>query len=118
MLSRAAQGVFPRRFIDAGLSLEIIRILFIFIYFYYKQTTIPFPQALSLIINLTFLITNTMKQKRRSQFTMRLDSDIMKKVKILAIEEGKKTNSLIEEALQDLLKKHDIGFQQDQDNTQ
>lgn len=48
---------------------------------------------------------------------MRLDSDIMKKVKILAIEEGKKTNSLIEEALLDLLRKHDIGYQQDVDDT-
>jgi hypothetical protein len=48
---------------------------------------------------------------------MRLDSDIMKKVKILAIEEGKKTNSLIEEALLDLLRKHDIGYRPDQDNT-
>jgi len=47
---------------------------------------------------------------------MRLDSDIMKKVKILAIEEGKKTNSLIEEALLDLLRKHDISYQPDQDN--
>jgi hypothetical protein len=44
---------------------------------------------------------------------MRLDSDIMKKVKILAIEEGKKTNSIIEEALMDLLRKHDIGYPPD-----
>ena len=58
-----------------------------------------------------------MKQKERSQFTMRLDSDIMKKIKILAIEEGKKTNSLIEEALLDLLRKHDIGYQPDQGRT-
>lgn len=43
---------------------------------------------------------------------MRLDGDIMKKIKILAIEEGKKTNSLIEEALMDLLLKHDTGCQQ------
>lgn len=70
----------------------------------------------SLIINYKFIITIIMKQKRRSQFTMRLDSDIMKKVKILAIEEGLKTNSLIEEALLDLLRKHDISYQPDQDN--
>jgi predicted transcriptional regulator len=48
---------------------------------------------------------------------MRLDSDIMKKVKILAIEEGKKTNSLIEEALMDLLRKHDTGYQHDDKST-
>jgi hypothetical protein len=47
---------------------------------------------------------------------MRLDSDIMKKIKILAIEEGKKTNSLIEEALVDLLRKHDIGYRQDENS--
>lgn len=38
---------------------------------------------------------------------MRLDSDIMKKMKILAIEEGKKANILIEEALLDYLRKHE-----------
>ncbi len=48
-----------------------------------------------------------MKILRRSQYTMRLDSDIMKKVKILAIEEGKKANTLIEEALLEYLKKHE-----------
>lgn len=49
-----------------------------------------------------------MEKKERSQYTMRLDSDLMKKVKILAIEEGKKANNIIEEALNDLLKKYDI----------
>lgn len=38
---------------------------------------------------------------------MRLDSYLMKKVKILAIEEGKKTNSIIEEALIDLINKYE-----------
>jgi hypothetical protein len=47
---------------------------------------------------------------------MRLDGGIMKKIKILAIEEGKKTNSLIEEALLDLLRKHDISYQQDRND--
>ncbi|MCK9263217.1 MAG: ribbon-helix-helix domain-containing protein [Desulfomonilia bacterium] len=49
-----------------------------------------------------------MKKQERSQYTMRLDSNLMKKVKILAIEEGKKTNNVIEEALNDLLRKYDI----------
>lgn len=51
-----------------------------------------------------------MKIIRRSQYTMRLDSNIMKKVKILAIEEGKKANSLIEEALLEYLKKHESEY--------
>lgn len=51
-----------------------------------------------------------MKIISRSQYTMRLNSDIMKKVKILAIEEGKKANSLIEEALLEYLKKHESGY--------
>jgi len=38
---------------------------------------------------------------------MRLDSYLMKKVKILAIEEGKKTNTIIEEALIDLINKYE-----------
>jgi len=33
-----------------------------------------------------------MKKQERSQYTMRLDSDLMKRIKILAIEEGKKTS--------------------------
>jgi len=45
---------------------------------------------------------------------MRLDSDLMKRIKILAIEEGKKTNNIIEEALNDLLKKYDITASQDE----
>ncbi len=55
-----------------------------------------------------------MKKQERSQYTMRLDSDLMKRVKILAIEEGKKTNNIIEEALNDLLRKYDISVSQDE----
>jgi predicted transcriptional regulator len=55
-----------------------------------------------------------MKKQERSQYTMRLDSDLMKRVKILAIEEGKKTNNVIEEALNDLLRKYDITASQDE----
>lgn len=55
-----------------------------------------------------------MRKQERSQYTMRLDSDLMKRIKILAIEEGKKTNNIIEEALNDLLKKYDISASQDE----
>lgn len=51
-----------------------------------------------------------MQTIRRYQYTMRLDGYLMKRVKILAIEEGKKTNTIIEEALIDLINKyeHDV----------
>ena len=55
-----------------------------------------------------------MKKQERSQYTMRLDSDLMKRIKILAIEEGKKTNNVIEETLKDLLKKYDITASQNE----
>ncbi len=58
-----------------------------------------------------------MKKYERSQYTMRLDSDLMKKVKILAIEEGKKTNNVIEEALNDLLRKYDISPSREEESS-
>jgi len=42
----------------------------------------------------------------RKQTGVRLDSEIIKAVKHLAIDSGKTFNSLVEEAVQDLLKKH------------
>ncbi|HON39065.1 MAG: ribbon-helix-helix domain-containing protein [Desulfomonilia bacterium] len=48
---------------------------------------------------------------------MRLDSNLMKRIKILAIEEGKKTNNVIEEALNDLLRKYDISPSRDEESS-
>ncbi|MBW2650688.1 MAG: hypothetical protein JRC66_06715 [Deltaproteobacteria bacterium] len=39
-------------------------------------------------------------------YNTRLEEDLIKKFKILAIEQGKRQNQLLEEAIQDLLKKH------------
>jgi hypothetical protein len=43
---------------------------------------------------------------KRRQFTTTLREDYLKKIKILAIEEDKKVNDLLEEAIEWLLKKY------------
>ena len=40
-------------------------------------------------------------------YNTRMDEDLLKKFKILAIMESKRQNELLEEAIQDLLKKYD-----------
>jgi hypothetical protein len=40
-------------------------------------------------------------------YNTRLELDLVKKFKILAIEQGKRQNDILEEAIQDLLKKYD-----------
>ena len=40
-------------------------------------------------------------------YNTRLEEDLVKKFKILAIEQGKRQNDILEEALQDLLKKYE-----------
>ena len=44
---------------------------------------------------------------KRKQFTTTLREDYLKKVKILAVEEDKSVNDLLEEALEWLLKKYE-----------
>ena len=44
---------------------------------------------------------------KRKQFTTTLREDYLKKVKILAVEEDKAVNDLLEEALEWLLKKYE-----------
>jgi hypothetical protein len=39
-------------------------------------------------------------------YNTRLEEDLIKKFKILAIEQGKRQNDIVEEALTDLLKKY------------
>jgi hypothetical protein len=43
---------------------------------------------------------------KRRQFTTTLREDYLKKIKILAIEQDKKVNDLLEEAIEWLLKKY------------
>jgi predicted transcriptional regulator len=42
----------------------------------------------------------------KKQTSFRLDSDMLKRLKLIALEKDKSLNSIILEALQDFLKKH------------
>ena len=44
--------------------------------------------------------------KQRQQFGLRLDPQLMREIKHLAVDEQKQLNELAEEALRDLLKKY------------
>ncbi len=45
-------------------------------------------------------------EKKRGHYTTTIDIDLMKRLKILSIELSKRHNDLLEEAIQDLLKKY------------
>ncbi len=45
----------------------------------------------------------------KTLYNTRLDEDLIKKFKILAIMQDKRQNQLLEEAIQDLLKKYEKG---------
>jgi len=44
----------------------------------------------------------------RKMYNTTLDSDLIRQIKILAAQQEKRQNDLIEEAIQDLLKKYDM----------
>jgi len=46
-------------------------------------------------------------EKNRSPYNTTLDNDLMKKLKFLSIELNKRQNDLLEEAIEDLLKKYE-----------
>ena len=46
-------------------------------------------------------------KKERTFYNTTLETDLLKKLKILAIEQNKRQNDLLEEAIQDLLKKYE-----------
>jgi predicted transcriptional regulator len=47
------------------------------------------------------------KMNKRKMYNTTLDSDLIRKVKILAAQQEKRQNDLLEEAIQDLLKKYE-----------
>jgi len=47
-----------------------------------------------------------MDKKKRTHYNTTLNIDLLKKLKILSIEQNKRHNDLLEEAIQDLLKKY------------
>jgi predicted transcriptional regulator len=46
-------------------------------------------------------------EKNRSPYNTTLDNDLVKKLKFLSVEMNKRQNDLLEEAIQDLLKKYE-----------
>jgi len=46
-------------------------------------------------------------KKKRTYYNTTLDFNLLKRLKILAIEENKRQNDLLEEAIRDLLKKYE-----------
>ena len=51
-----------------------------------------------------------MKKKKRKPYNNMLDAELMKKLKILAAKQDKRNNDLLEEAIQDLLRKYKKKF--------
>ena len=47
-----------------------------------------------------------MEKKKRIHYNTTLDANLLKQIKYLAIEENKRHNDLLEEAIRDLLKKY------------
>ena len=54
-------------------------------------------------------MTDQKPPKGKERFTTTLDTELLQKIKILAIYEKCATNVLLEEAIEDLLKKYDDG---------
>lgn len=48
-----------------------------------------------------------MDKKKRTHYNTTLDIDLLKQLKFLAIEQNKRHNDLLEEAIKDLLKKYE-----------
>ena len=54
----------------------------------------------------TFFLKLKMKKKKRVPYNNIFDAELIKKLKILAAIQDKRQNELLEEAIQDLLKKY------------
>jgi hypothetical protein len=48
-----------------------------------------------------------MEHNKRTPYNTTLDADLLKKLKFLSVEENKRHNDLLEEAIRDLLKKYE-----------
>ena len=55
-----------------------------------------------------FMGTETATSGKRKMYNTTLDSDLIRKIKILAAQLEKRQNDLLEEAIKDLLKKYNL----------
>jgi hypothetical protein len=55
-----------------------------------------------------FMATDTACSGKRKMYNTTLDSDLIRKIKILAAQLEKRQNDLLEEAIKDLLKKYNL----------
>jgi hypothetical protein len=53
------------------------------------------------------VINKAMEKKERKNYNTKLDIALIKKLKFLSVETDTRQNNLLEEAIQDLLKKYD-----------
>ena len=53
------------------------------------------------------MIILAMEKKKRIHYNTTLDANLLKQLKFLSIEENKRHNDLLEEAIQDILKKYE-----------
>lgn len=60
------------------------------------------------LISMCSCATYTAMEKKRKNYNTTLDAEIIKKLKILSAETDKRQNDLLEEAIEDLLKKYQI----------
>ncbi len=79
---------------------------FILIYIYIHEH-IYCQEKLSICVDLFTSISYLMFMTNRKMYNTTLDIDLMKKLKVLAAQMDKRHNDLIEEAIQDLLKKYE-----------
>ena len=72
----------------------------------------PLQRESQVLLRLVLLINAmlTMKKKKRKPYNNMLDAELMKKLKILAAKQDKRNNDLLEEAIQDLLRKYKKKF--------
>jgi hypothetical protein len=59
------------------------------------------------LTNVSYVYYFFFMENRRTHYTTTLRVNLLKRLKILAIEKNKRHNDLIEEAIQDLLKKYE-----------
>ncbi len=63
-----------------------------------------------LYLDSSFVFSYSAVMGKKTTYNTRMDEDLIKQFKILAIKLGKRQNEVLEEAIRDLLKKYDKKF--------